>query len=148
LWMLTLTTTTLGVVAFALIARLISTSQMGLLAILSLILSLAQLIAPLALPNAITRFVAEELAQGRRPNAADVLYQSTVISVALAAIMTVACFLFSSQISAALSVEPVVFQLLAVDHNWASANSRLQSRRESREEDRFSAEGYTASPNP
>jgi O-antigen/teichoic acid export membrane protein len=113
--MQTLATTTVGVVTFAFIARLISTSQMGLLAILSLILSLAQLIAPLALPNAITRFVAEELAQGQKPNAADVIYQSTAISVALAAIMAVACFMFSSQISAALSTEPVVFQLLSVD---------------------------------
>jgi O-antigen/teichoic acid export membrane protein len=115
LWMQTLATTTVGVVAFAFIARLISTSQMGLLAILSLMLSLAQLTAPLALPNAITRFVAEELAQGRRPNAADAIYQSTGMSVGVAALMAVACFMFSSQISAALSTEPIVFQLLAVD---------------------------------
>jgi len=113
--MQTLATTVVGVVAFAFIARLISTSQMGLLAILSLILGLAQMIAPLALPNAIIKFVAEELAQGRKPNAAAVIYQSTLISVALAAIMAVACFLFSSQISAALSTEPIVFQLLAFD---------------------------------
>jgi O-antigen/teichoic acid export membrane protein len=115
LWMQTFATTLAGVVGFAFLARLISTSQMGLLAILSLILSLAQLIAPLALPNAITRFVAEELARGRKPNAADVIYQSTVVSVALAAMMAVACFLVSSQISVALSTEPMVFQLLAVD---------------------------------
>lgn len=38
------------VVAFAIIARLISTSPMGLLDILSLILGLARLIAPFALP--------------------------------------------------------------------------------------------------
>jgi O-antigen/teichoic acid export membrane protein len=62
--MQTFATTLGGVVSFAFLARLISTSQMGILAILSLILSLAQLIAPLALPNAITRFVAEELARG------------------------------------------------------------------------------------
>jgi O-antigen/teichoic acid export membrane protein len=113
--MQTLATTVVGVVAFAFIARLISTSQMGLLAILSLILAFVQMIAPLALDNAIIKFVAEELAQGRRPNAADVIYQSTLISVVLAAIVAVACFLFSSQISAALSTEPVVFQLLAFD---------------------------------
>jgi O-antigen/teichoic acid export membrane protein len=115
LWMQIFATNLTGVVGFAFLARLISTNQMGMLAILSLILSLAQLIAPLALPNAITRFVAEELARGRRPNAADVIYQSTVISVALAAMIAVACFLFSSRISAALSTKPMVFQLLAVD---------------------------------
>jgi O-antigen/teichoic acid export membrane protein len=115
LWMQTFATTLAGIVGFAFLARLISTSQMGLLAILSLILSLAQLIAPLALPNAITRFVAEELARGRKPKAADVIYQSTIISLAPAAMITVACFLFSSQISVALSTEPMVFQLLAVD---------------------------------
>jgi O-antigen/teichoic acid export membrane protein len=54
--------------AFVFIARLISTSQMDLLAILSLVLNLTQLVAPLALPSAITGFVAEELAQGRRQN--------------------------------------------------------------------------------
>jgi O-antigen/teichoic acid export membrane protein len=115
LWAQTLITTLIGIVAFAFIARLISTSQMGLLAILSLVLSLAQLVAPLALPSAITRFVAEELAQGRRQNAAAVFYQSTKVSVAVSAILAGACFLFASPVAAALSTEPVVFQLLAVD---------------------------------
>jgi O-antigen/teichoic acid export membrane protein len=115
LWMQTLITTLIGIVAFAFIARLISTSQMGLLAILSLVLSLAQLVAPLALPSAIARFVAEELAQGRRQNAAAVLYQSTKISVTLAAIIAAACFLFASPLSTALSTQPIIFQLLALD---------------------------------
>jgi O-antigen/teichoic acid export membrane protein len=88
---------------------------MGLFAILSLVVSLAQLIAPLALPLAIIRFVAEELAQGRKQNAAAVVYQSTKISITLSAIMAMTCYIFASQLSAALSAEPVVFELLAVD---------------------------------
>jgi O-antigen/teichoic acid export membrane protein len=115
LWMQTLVTTLIGVVAFAFIARLISTSQMGLLAILSLVLSFAQLVAPLALPSAIVRFVAEELAQGRRQNAAAILYQSTKTSIALSLILAAACLLFASNLSTALSGEPIVFQLLAID---------------------------------
>jgi O-antigen/teichoic acid export membrane protein len=115
LWMQTLGTTLVQVVAFAFIARLISTSQMGLLAVLSLMLGLAQLVAPLALPNAITRFVAEEIALGRRRDAAGVLYQSTTISLALSAILASVYFLLAPQISSALSAEPIVLQLLAVD---------------------------------
>jgi hypothetical protein len=91
LWTQTLTTTLFQVVAFALIARLISTSQMGLLAILSLMLSLAQLIAPLALPSAIVRFVAKELARGQRQNGAALFYKSTTISIAISTIMGAAC---------------------------------------------------------
>jgi O-antigen/teichoic acid export membrane protein len=46
LWMQTLAATVMQVVGFAFIARLITTSDMGLLAILSLMLGLAQLITP------------------------------------------------------------------------------------------------------
>jgi O-antigen/teichoic acid export membrane protein len=115
LWMQTLITTLIGIVGFAIIARLISTSQMGLLAILSLVLSLGQLVAPLALPSAVVRFVAEELAQGRRQNAAGVLYQSAKMSIALSSIFAAACFLLASYLSAVLSAEPIVFELLAID---------------------------------
>ena len=115
LWTQTLATTLFQVVAFALIARLISTSQMGLLAILPLILGLAQLIAPLALPSAIVRFVAEELALGQRQGGAAIFYKSTIISIAISAVMSVACFILASSLSAAFSTQPVVFQLLAID---------------------------------
>ena len=115
LWTQTLVTNLIGMVAFAFTARLISTSQMGLLAILSLVLNLAQLIAPLSLPSAVARFVAEETAKGETQSAAAVFYQSTKVSMSLSAILAAACYLFASQISAALSAEPVVFQLLAVD---------------------------------
>jgi O-antigen/teichoic acid export membrane protein len=115
LWIQTLSTTLMQVVAFAFVARLISTSQMGVLAILSLVLGLAQLTAPLALPSAIARFVAEEAAQGRRAGAAAVFYQSTMVSLTLATILGSTCFLLARNISATLSVKPVVFHLLAVD---------------------------------
>lgn len=115
LWIQTLSTTLFQVVAFAIIARLISPSQMGLLAILYLILGLAQLIAPLALPSAIVRFVAEELAKGRKQNAAAIFYKSTIISIAISAIMSAACFILASSLSAVFSSQPVVFQLLAID---------------------------------
>jgi O-antigen/teichoic acid export membrane protein len=115
LWIQTLTTTLIYVVAFAFMARLISTTQMGLLAILSLILGLAQLIGPLALPAAVARFVAEELGQGRRQSAAAIFYQSMKISMIVSAAMSIACFLLTPQLSAALSAEPIIFQLLAID---------------------------------
>jgi O-antigen/teichoic acid export membrane protein len=115
LWIQTLSTTLFQVVAFAIIARLISPSQMGLLAILYLILGLAQLIAPLALPSAIVRFVAQELAQGRKQNAAAIFYKSTIISIGISAIMSAACFILASSLSAAFSTQPIIFQFLAID---------------------------------
>jgi len=111
----TLAANLIQLVAFAIIARLISTTQMGLLAILSLILALIELVAPLSLQSAIVKFVAEELAQGRKGKAAAVFYQSTKISLTLSGIMALACYMLASQLSAMLSAEPLIFQLLAVD---------------------------------
>jgi O-antigen/teichoic acid export membrane protein len=115
LWTQTLITTLFQVVAFAFIARLISTSQMGLIAILSLILGLTQLLAPLALPSAIVRFVAEQLALGQRQDGAAIFYKSTIVSIVISAVISSACFIFASSLSAAFSTRPVVFQLLAID---------------------------------
>jgi len=115
LWVQTLATSLIQMVAFAFIARLISTTEMGLLTILSLVLAVAQLIAPLSLPSAIIRFVSEELVQGRTHSASGVVYQSTGISMIVSAVMATACFMFSSQLSAAFSAEPTIFQLVAVD---------------------------------
>jgi O-antigen/teichoic acid export membrane protein len=107
-------TTVMQVVGFAFIARLITTSGMGLLAILSLMLGLAQLITP-PLPAAVTRFAAEELAQGHRQKAAAVVYQSTKVDLTLSAAVAAAYFLLASWLSRAFSTEPIVFQIFAVD---------------------------------
>jgi len=66
-----------------------------------------------SLPTAIVRFVAEELAQGRKRNAAAVLYQS--ISVALSATVEIGYYLSAPYLSGVLVAEPMVFQLLAID---------------------------------
>ena len=115
LWTQTIAKTLVQVVAFAFIARLISTTEMGLLAVLTLVVGLAQLIVALALPSAIVRFVSEELASGRRLGAAAVLYQSLKISALLSTLVSAGCFLSASYIAAALSTKPILFQLLAVD---------------------------------
>lgn len=114
-WTQTIFSAIVQIVAFAFVARLISTSEMGVFAILSLIVALAQLVAPLALPWAITRFVAEELVQGHKRVAAGILYQSMKVAITLSTIMATICFLFATNLSRTLSSQPIVFQLVAVD---------------------------------
>jgi O-antigen/teichoic acid export membrane protein len=126
LWVQTLATTMMQVVGFAFIARLITTSDMGLLAILALMVGLAQLITP-PLPRAIIRFAAEELAQGHRENAAATVYQSTKVDLTISAAVAVAYYLLSSWLSAAFSAEPIVFQLLAVDVLFAAGLTQTLS---------------------
>lgn len=63
------------VAAFVVLARLISTKEMGILAILQLI-NAACIAFFTWFPQAVTKFVAENISRGRRSAAAGAFYQS------------------------------------------------------------------------
>jgi len=82
------------IVAFAFFARLISVDEMGVFAILSLASTGALTLIGLGLANVVTKFVAENIAQGKKVEAASVYYKSLLLSE-LASIIVAAGFLLS-----------------------------------------------------
>jgi O-antigen/teichoic acid export membrane protein len=72
----TLITSAAQIVSFAVLARLITTKEMGILAVLNIVIGLCQTIAAPALQQAARRFIVEYLGQGKRRVAASVFYQS------------------------------------------------------------------------
>ena len=65
----------ISIVAFAILARLISPKEMGIWTILTLIIAFCQTFATW-FPQAVTKFVAENVARGSRDKAAAAFYQA------------------------------------------------------------------------
>jgi O-antigen/teichoic acid export membrane protein len=94
LWLQSVITSISRVVAFAFFARLISVDQMGIFTILSLATGGASMLMGLGLSSVVTKFVAENVAQGKKKKAASVYYKSLFLSE-LASIIVAAGFLLS-----------------------------------------------------
>ena len=106
------------VVSFAILARLITTKDMGILAVLNLVNGLCQTVATLALQQAATRFVAEHLERNEKEAAASVFYQAIRATLLLAAPFALAVFFGATEFSILLLGEQTYttfFQLLALD---------------------------------
>ena len=82
------------IVAFAFFARLISVDQMGVFTILNLANSAAWTFMGLGLTSVVTKFVAEDIAKGKREEAASVYYKALLLSE-LASVLIAAGFLLS-----------------------------------------------------
>jgi len=94
LWLQTITQSVAQVVAFAFFARLISVGEMGAYTILSLASNGASALMGLGVSSVTTKFVAENIAQGKKKVAASVYYKSLLLSE-LASIIVAAGFLLS-----------------------------------------------------
>ena len=94
LWLQNIVSSVARVVAFAFFARLISVDQMGVFTILSLANNGASALAGLGLYSVVTKFVAEDVAQGKKVEAASAYYKSLLLSE-LASIIVAAGFLLS-----------------------------------------------------
>jgi len=106
------------VLSFAILARLITPKEMGILAVLSMVNGLCQMIASLALPQAVIRFIAESRGRGENQVAASVFYQAIRATLLLAAPFGSAIFLGAAALSAQLlggQNYTMFFQLLAFD---------------------------------
>ncbi len=113
-----ITTSAAMIVSFAILARIITPKEMGILAVLSLLSGLCQTTASLALPEAATRFVAEKLASGDKGDAAGVFYQALRTTLLLALPLGVALFVGGKSLSAQLLGDytySIYFQTLALD---------------------------------
>jgi O-antigen/teichoic acid export membrane protein len=94
LWLQNIVSSLARIVAFAFFARLISVDEMGIYTILSLAYSGGQALMGLGLSSVITKFVAENIAQGKKEEAASVCYKSLLLGE-LASILVAAGFLLS-----------------------------------------------------
>ncbi len=94
LWLQTIVSSIVQIVAFAFFARLISVGEMGVFTILNLASSGASALMGLGVSSVTTKFVAENIAQGKKQAAASIYYKSLLLSE-LASIIVAAGFLLS-----------------------------------------------------
>jgi O-antigen/teichoic acid export membrane protein len=109
---------TVLIVSFAILARLISTKEMGVYAILLLISSTCQTFVTLSVDQAVTKFVAENFSRGTKFAAAGAFYQALRTTLIIAA--PVACLIYYEAPFLAVHLlggvsYAVLFQVLAVD---------------------------------
>jgi len=94
LWLQNIAASFAQIVAFAFFARLISVGEMGVFTILSLASNGASALMGLGVSSVTTKFVAENMAQGKKETAASVYYKSLLLSE-IASIIVAAGFLLS-----------------------------------------------------
>lgn len=106
------------VTAFALIVRLISQAEMGILATLTLAVGICRLIANLGLQGAATKFIAEHMGKGDRQTASSIFYKILKVSLTLSVALAFFSFIFSNSISLLLlktTAYATLFKVLAFD---------------------------------
>jgi len=110
--------TIIQIIAFAIIARLISSVDMGILSTFSLTVGLSSTFISLGLPSVATKTIAEHMGKGDRQTAARIFYQILRISLILSITVAFLFFIFSDAISLLLlkTTDHVsLFRVLALD---------------------------------
>ncbi len=106
------------VASFAILSRLITVKEMGIMAALLLVTELCQVVATLALQQAATRFIAKEFALGMKRIAGSIFYQAIRTTLLLAAPLAALVFAGANVLSVQLLGEDgyaVLFRVLAFD---------------------------------
>ena len=93
LWLQTITQSVAQIVAFAFFARLISVGEMGVFTILNLASGGASALMGLGVSSVTTKFIAENIAQGKKKAAASVYYKSLLLSELASIIVAVVLLL-------------------------------------------------------
>lgn len=113
----TVITTAAQVLSFAILARIVTPSELGILAVLSLILGLSQALNGLAFQQASAKYIGE-LASGAREAASAVFYQSFRVTIMLSIPLSAFIFLGAPVLASALlgsALEADLFRVLAAD---------------------------------
>jgi O-antigen/teichoic acid export membrane protein len=114
----TVVTSAAMVVSFAILARLVTTYDMGILAVLTLVNGLCQVILGPALSQAATKFIAESVERGDIRSASSVFYQTIRTTLLVAAILALVVFLGARELSIWFlggENRSIFFQILAAD---------------------------------
>jgi len=109
---------TISIISFAIIARLITQAEMGVLAVLMLIVGICQLIANLGLPSAATKFISQCVGKNDHESAASVSYQILRVSLTISVALAIFCFILSDSVSLYLFktlTYAILFKALAFD---------------------------------
>jgi O-antigen/teichoic acid export membrane protein len=80
------------IVSFAILSRLISPEQMGIIAVLTLVDSACVVIGTLSFPNAVVKFMAQHLSTDDKATAASIFYQALRVTFVLALPLAVAVY--------------------------------------------------------
>ena len=113
----TLVTSIAQVLSFAILARIITPGEVGILAILTLIVALAQALNGGAFQQAATKFIGE-LGTGSKEAASAVFYQSIRVTLTLSVPIAICVFVGAPMLASALlssAAEAGLFRFLAVD---------------------------------
>ncbi len=118
----------IGIIAFAFITRLITKTEMGIMAVLLMVTSTCQLACTLGLPNAATKFISESLGKDNHDSAAGITKQVLRINLLMSFTISLLCFVMSEYLSELLfgSIQYTnVIQLLSINIFFASLLSGL-----------------------
>lgn len=110
-------TTVAQVVAFAILARIITTEQMGILAVLSLVTAFCQALDGAAFQQAATKFIGE-LHPNKKAAISAIFYQSIRVSIFFSVPLVVVVFLLSPTLASTLlgaATDAYFFRFLALD---------------------------------
>lgn len=113
----TLITSIAQALSFAILARIITPGEVGILAVLSIIAGLSQALNGAAFQQASTRFIGE-LGPGSREAAVAVFYQSIRVTLTLSVPIAICVFVSAPVLASALlssAAEAGLFRFLAVD---------------------------------
>jgi len=118
IFLLSICTNLITVGAFAVVARVVSTSQMGVIGILMLLNGVCRLTVALGTPRAVTRFVAEHFAKEEVAEASAVFRQALKIALTLSIVLAAVIFLTARSISVGFlgdESHTALFQIFSVD---------------------------------
>jgi len=113
----------IGIIAFAFVTRLITKTEMGIMAVLLMVTSTCQLACTLGLPNAATKFISESLGKDDLDSAAGVTNQVLRINLLMSFTISLLCFVLAEYLSEFLfgSIQYTnIIQLLSVNIFFAS----------------------------
>jgi len=113
-----ITTNLLMAATFAIVARVITTAEMGTMTVLLMITGAARIVACLGMPASVTRFIAEHSARNEQKTAAGVFYQALRTNLAISLPIAAAIFMLAPYLSTTLLATPdgtILFQILALD---------------------------------
>jgi len=103
---------------FIVIARVVTTSQMGIIGIFMFLNGLCRLLVALGMPGAVTKFVAENYAKKELDVASGILHQAVRVTIVTSIATALAIFLMARQMSLIIlgdESHTVLFQIYSVD---------------------------------
>ena len=118
----------MSLASFVVLARCISTEEMGVYAILTFILALVSTLSSFGLPSASTKYIAQYLAEGKPEKATSVVARVLQITLLTSAVSSILLFVSAGWLSKLLWSTPIpIFLFLAFDSFFTILSPQLVS---------------------